>query len=560
MSAVDAAAGGLPAGSPPDEPPARGDAPPQEAPEGERPERPAAGTAAPAEPPLRVEPAAQPAAEPESVRPPLTVPPGTPRSLAADAAGVASDAAAPAVGAALGALPPRAPAAAVPAGALPAVPKVPAVSADRGGAAPAAHDPSVPPPLSDEVEKQRALDVMKRRATGLLVAAAALFVVASVLERRYPWLGFVRAFAEAAMVGGLADWFAVTALFRRPLGLPIPHTAIVPTRKDRIGRSLGRFVQQNFLSRPVIGAKLAQARVGERAGRWLADPERARLVARQVATGLSGAAEVLRDDDVQGFVERTLVARARRVQVAPLLGRVLGLLTADGRHQELLDEALRLLARVVDQNEDAIRDRIAAEAPWWVPGAVEDKIHERVVAALERTLQQVSADPEHPLRLRFDEAVRAFAERLRTSPTTIARAEAIKEEVLTHPAVRDYAGSVWTDVKGALARYASHGDAPEALAAVERGLVSLGNALVADAELQAKVDAWVTEAVLYVVEQYRGEVSQLIETTVAAWDPDATSRRIEVQIGRDLQFIRINGTLVGGLVGLALYGIARLIH
>jgi uncharacterized membrane-anchored protein YjiN (DUF445 family) len=282
-------------------------------------------------------------------------------------------------------------------------------------------------------------------------------------------------------------------------------------------------------------------------------------VARQVATGLSGAAEVLRDEDVQGFVERSLVARARRVQVAPLLGRVLGLLTADGRHQELLDEALRLLARVVDQNDEMIRDRIAAESPWWVPGAVENKIHEKVVTAVERTLQQVSADPEHPLRARFDEAVRAFAERLRTSPATIARAEAIKEDVLTHPAVREYAGSVWTDVKAALARYAEHGEGHETLAAVERGLVSLGNALVADAGLQAKVDAWVTEAVLHVVEQYRDEVSQLIETTVAGWDPDATSRRIEIQIGRDLQFIRINGTLVGGLVGLVLYTVARLL-
>jgi uncharacterized membrane-anchored protein YjiN (DUF445 family) len=421
------------------------------------------------------------------------------------------------------------------------------------------HDPSVPPPLTDEVEKERALRTMQRRATGLLVAAGVLFVVASVLERRFDWFGFVRAFAEAALVGGLADWFAVTALFRHPLGLPIPHTAIVPTRKDRIGRSLGRFVQQNFLSRAVIGTKLAQARVGERAGRWLADPEKARIVARQVATGLSGAAEVLRDEDVQGFVERSLVARARRVQVAPLLGRVLGLLTADGRHQELLDEALRLLARVVDQNDEMIRDRIAAESPWWVPGAVENKIHEKVVTAVERTLQQVSADPEHPLRARFDEAVRAFAERLRTSPATIARAEAIKEDVLTHPAVREYAGSVWTDVKAALARYAEHGEGHETLAAVERGLVSLGNALVADAGLQAKVDAWVTEAVLHVVEQYRDEVSQLIETTVAGWDPDATSRRIEIQIGRDLQFIRINGTLVGGLVGLVLYTVARLL-
>jgi uncharacterized membrane-anchored protein YjiN (DUF445 family) len=426
----------------------------------------------------------------------------------------------------------------------------------------ASHDPSLPPPVADEVEKQAALERMQRRATLLLVAAGAVFLLARWWESRHPWLGFVRAFGEAALVGGLADWFAVTALFRHPLGLPIPHTAIVPTRKDRIGRSLGMFVQRNFLSREVVGAKLQAARVGERAARWLAEPEHARLVARQVAAGLHGAAEVLRDEDVQQFVERGLVARARRVQVAPLVGRALGLLTAGGRHQELLDAGLRLATRAVAEHETMIRERIAAEAPWWVPGAVEDKIHEKVVSGVEATLAEVSADPEHPLRARFDQAVQEFAERLRTSPEAIARAEAIKEELLAHPAVREYAASVWTDVKAALGRYATAGvegveDGRGALAAVERGLVSLGDAVLADPTLTAKVDAWVLESVLFVVEQYRGEVASLIETTVAGWDPDATSRRIEIQIGRDLQFIRINGTLVGGLVGVILYTVGR---
>jgi uncharacterized membrane-anchored protein YjiN (DUF445 family) len=320
------------------------------------------------------------------------------------------------------------------------------------------------------------------------------------------------------------------------------------------------FVQRNFLSREVVGAKIAAARVGERAARWLADPAHARTVARQVAAGLSGAAEVLRDEDVHGFVERSLVTRARKVQVAPLLGRVLTLLTADGRHQELLDEALRLAARLVADNELLIRDRIAAEAPWWMPGAVEDRIHDKVVAAMDRTLAEVAADPTHPLRERFDDAVRTFAEKLRTSPDTIARAEAIKEDMLAHPAVREYAGTVWSDVKAALGRYAStdlDAEGSGALTAVERGLVSAGNAVLADPTLTAKVDAWVLEATLFVVEQYRSEVAALIETTVAGWDPDATSRRIEIQIGRDLQFIRINGTLVGGLVGLVLYALGR---
>ena len=453
-------------------------------------------------------------------------------------------------------------------------------------AAPAgAHDPRFPPPVPDEVEKQRALAQMKRRASAMLLVAAAVFVVARYFEARVPGLGYLRAFAEAAMVGGLADWFAVTALFRHPLGIPIPHTAIVPARKDRIGRSLGRFVQQNFLSPEVVGAKLADARVGERLGRFFADPLKARLVARQVAAGLHGAAEVLRDEDVQAFVERGLVSRARRVQVGPLIGRALGLLTAGGRHQELLDAALRLAARAVAEHETFIRERIAAEAPWWVPGAVENKIHEKVVGSLENTLAEVSADPAHPLRARFDEAVQEFAERLRTSPETIARAEAIKEELLAHPAVREYAGSVWADVKAALARAAGRAlptgpgaasgleiveardvespdvESPDvgAPTVVERGLVAVGNALLADAALTAKVDGWVRDAVLFAIEQYRDEVAHFIEATVAAWDPAVTSQRIETQIGRDLQFIRINGTLVGGLVGLLLYAAGQLV-
>jgi uncharacterized membrane-anchored protein YjiN (DUF445 family) len=285
-----------------------------------------------------------------------------------------------------------------------------------------------------------------------------------------------------------------------------------------------------------------------------------------VAAGLHGAAEVLRDEDVRAFGERTLVARARKVQVGPLVGRALGLLTAGGRHQELLDEALRLAARAVAEHETFIRARIAAEAPWWVPGVVEDKIHDKVVAALEHTLAEVSANPEHPLRARFDEAVAGFAERLRTAPDTIARAEAIKEELLAHPAVRDYAGSLWTDVKARLARHAAPpaepadaGGEPAPPTAVERGLVRVGEALLDDPALQAKVDGWVREAVLFAVSQYRDEAAQLIETTVAAWDPNATSRRIETQIGRDLQFIRINGTLVGGLVGVLLYAMGQLV-
>lgn len=438
----------------------------------------------------------------------------------------------------------------------PAEPDEPApVKALGGTVAPVPAAPRVPVHKEDP-NKQIQLDRMKRRAAGLLVGATVLFVVSLFLERQFPWLGFVRATAEAAMVGGLADWFAITALFRHPLGIPIPHTAIIPSRKDRIGRSLGGFVQNNFLSREVIAARLSGLRVAERIARWISDPTNSRRISHHVASGLAGTAQVLRDEDVQAMIDRALVTRVRKTQVAPVLGNVLSLLTADNRHQELLDEALRLISEGVSRNEELIRQRIREESPWWLPEAVDDRIHDKVVAAIENTLHQVAGDPAHPLRERFDNALTGFIEKLRTSPEVIARAEVIKEDMLENPAVRQFSATIWNDAKHALARYAERKET-DPPGAVEQGLMKLGNAVLSDSELMAKVDQWILDAVLYAVEQFRGEVAQLISYTVGQWDAEETSKKIELQIGKDLQFVRINGTLVGGLVGLILYSISK---
>ena len=424
-----------------------------------------------------------------------------------------------------------------------------------GTVAPGPVAPRVPIHKEDP-NKQIQLDRMKRRATGLLIGATGVFVVSAVFERQFPWLGFVRATAEAAMVGGLADWFAITALFRHPMGIPIPHTAIIPSRKDRIGRSLGGFVQNNFLSREVIAARLHGLRIAERIARWISDPANSGRIAHHVASGLAGTAQVLRDEDVQAMIDRAVVARVRKTQVAPVLGNVLSLLTADNRHQELLDEALRLISEGVSRNEELIRQRIREESPWWLPEAVDDRIHDKVVVAIENTLRQVAADPGHPLRERFDSALAGFIEKLRTSPEVIARAEEIKEEMLENPAVRQFSATIWGDAKQALARYADRKES-DPPGAVEQGLMKLGNAVLTDAELMTKVDHWILDAVLYAVEQFRGEVAQLISYTVGQWDAEETSKKIELQIGKDLQYVRINGTLVGGLVGLLLYTISK---
>jgi uncharacterized membrane-anchored protein YjiN (DUF445 family) len=336
------------------------------------------------------------------------------------------------------------------------------------------------------------------------------------------------------------------------MGIPIPHTAIIPNRKDRVGATLGAFVQKNFLNRDVIIAKLHSLNAAERMARWMVEPENARRIARQIARALAAATNVLRDDDVEEVITKTVVDRVRNTQVAPMLGKFLSVLTADNRHQALLDDAIRLTARAITENQDFIRDRVESESPWWVPGVIDDRIARKIVAALERTMKAVHEDPEHPLRQRFDAALDEFIVRLQASPAVILRAEEIKDEVLNAEAVRGFSASIWADTKAAITRYADEPDGfkPEA---IQRGLTAFGDAMLKDPILMEKVDAWLIEAVVAVVERYQNEVGELIAATVKRWDPTATSRRIELAIGRDLQFIRINGTLVGGLAGMLLF-------
>ena len=410
--------------------------------------------------------------------------------------------------------------------------------------------------VSDDTEKAKQYAIMRRRATALLAAFTLLFVVTAATAHLRPevapfWIRLLRAIAEAAMVGGIADWFAVTALFRHPMGIPIPHTAIVAQRKDRIGRSLGNFVGNNFLARDVIARQLAGMKLGERAARWLAEPEHQARVARAIATGVARASEAIPTEELQASVHGELVKQLRKAQVAPLLGDLLALATTDDRHQEMLDRLVTLVNRIVEDNKEIIRLRIAEESPWWVPGAVDDKLYQKIVSGIERTLAQVATDDAHPLRGQFDKALRDFVEKLHSSPETIARAEAMKERLLEHPAVAELSDSLLGAARGVLARYAGpDAPTPEPL---ERALGAIAERALGSEALLRDVDAAVERLVVGVVEQYRPEVAALIARTVEGWDATAASAKIEVQIGRDLQFIRINGTLVGGLVGLVLY-------
>ena len=407
-----------------------------------------------------------------------------------------------------------------------------------------------------DLEKRAALRSMKRVATGFLLGAVVIFLLARWQQDHHSWLGYVRAFAEAAMVGALAAWFAVTALFRHPLGIPIPHTAIVPKRKDQIGRSLGEFVQDNFLTTEVVDARLAKAQVGKRLGHWLAQPDNAAKAGEGMADALGGVLEVLDDREVGGALEQLVERRVRAVPVAPVVGRAIDLAIEGGHHGRLLDSVLTGLGSFLDDNRATFRGRLEHESPWWVPESIDDRIFNKIYTAVHSFLDDVTAKPDHEVRTAVNERIVAFANRLRTDPELLAKGEELKNEILAHPDVRAWLRSLWGELKaGALS--ATHDPESELRRRIDDSLTQLGGRLHDDADLQAKVDGWVQRAAGYVVTHYQGEVADLIATTVQSWDGKATGERMELQVGRDLQFIRINGTIVGGLAGLVIYAVSQ---
>lgn len=400
---------------------------------------------------------------------------------------------------------------------------------------------------------------MKVIATGLLVAATVVYIVAEALAPQHPWLGYVRAAAEAAMVGALADWFAVTALFRHPMRIPIPHTAIIPTRKNEIGQGLGTFVERHFLTADVVGERLSRARLADRLGRWLAEPSNARRVGDQASVVIRNVLDVLRDDEVQAAIEAAVMRKVRETNVAPLAGQALDVAMAEGRHQDLLSAVIRKVGEEVDRNQALLRARLAQESPWWVPEALDDRVFTKIVSTVRRLLHEVADDPAHPLRASFDQRMAELADDLERSPQMQARAEELKEEMLAHPSLRAWSAGVWSDIKQSV--LTSSADPDSALRQrLEGALVGFGEALRDDADLQAKVDDWAASAVAELLDEAGPEVARFIAQTVERWDPADTSHRIELAVGRDLQFIRINGTVVGGLAGLVIYTVTQLVH
>jgi uncharacterized membrane-anchored protein YjiN (DUF445 family) len=412
----------------------------------------------------------------------------------------------------------------------------------------------------DEQMRARDLRKMKSLATGLLLAATAVFQLARWWEVNDgpAWIGYVRAAAEAGMIGALADWFAVTALFRRPMGLPIPHTAIIPTKKDALGDSLGDFVGQNFLAEPVVRDKLARIDVSRRVAEWIGREANADRVTAELATAARGVVTVLRDEDVQEVLEQLVVRKLMETRVGPPLGAVLGNVLADGSHHRLVDLVCDRAYDWVLANQETVLRIVHERAPGWTPRFVDEMVADRVFLEVQNFAWAVKTDPEHPLRKAVDTFLVEFAVDLQRDPETIERAERVKQQIVDHPEVQRFIGRAWGVAKSMILDAAADPSSTLRLR-VRDGLVAFGRRLAGDAELRGKIDGWLADAAGYVVRHYRHEITTLITDTVERWDAAETSRKVELQVGRDLQFIRINGTVVGALAGLAIYTVANLL-
>lgn len=406
-----------------------------------------------------------------------------------------------------------------------------------------------------DASRRAALRKMRLVATGLLVVAAIIYVLTHGDDGA---LGYVNAAAEAAMVGAVADWFAVTAIFRHPLGLPVPHTALIPKKKDALGESLEEFVTDNFLTADIVQERLEAAEVPLRLGHWVSEPANAASVVRQAAPALARGVGSIEDSEVRTLLESFFLPRLAQEPVAEIAGNLLDGVLEDGAHHGLVDLGVREVHDWVRDNKTAIAGLIGARAPWWSPKWLDDTVIDRMYGELLGWVADVRDTPAHPARKALDDMLKQLAHDLQHDETTMAQAEALKARFLTHPGVADGIVSMWGTVQHTLVDALHDEDGPLRTRFTEL-LSELGERLVRDADLRGAIDRRLHDVAGYVVTTYGREISTLISQTVARWDGDEAARRIELHVGRDLQFIRINGTVVGGLVGLALHAISQLL-
>jgi uncharacterized membrane-anchored protein YjiN (DUF445 family) len=403
--------------------------------------------------------------------------------------------------------------------------------------------------------RTRRLVAARRRATALLGAVTVLFIAVTVAGAHGTLLGYVQAGAEASMVGAVADWFAVTALFRRPLGLPIPHTALIVERKDQFAATLGQFVQENFLNADVLTDRLRAVGLVPRLAAWLSEPTNAARFAGYAADAVVTVAEALRDEDVQRTLTAELTRIVDSVEVAPLAGRALRVVIAEGQHAELFNAILAAADRYLADHSAELRELFEGEAPRWVPDAVYRRVFDRLYSRLRQRLTAMAADPDDPSRRQFDAWVAGLPDRLETSPDLRERGERIKRDVLRSEGLRDWSSSLWQKAKEALRAQAADPDS-ELRRRLTGLLVATGHRLGSDSRLQDGLERMIESAVRALADQFGDELAGLVTGTIERWDATETSFQLELLLGRDLQYIRINGTVVGAGVGLALHALA----
>lgn len=409
-------------------------------------------------------------------------------------------------------------------------------------------------PARTDQSPPEALVRMRLIATGLLVAMALVYLVARSLENSYQAFGFVRAFAEAAMVGGLADWFAVTALFRHPVGLPIPHTAIIPRNKDRIGESLASFLRDNFLVPGVVARRMRRLDLASSVGRWLASPVGGDGRLRQGASRL--AADILEAFDQKrlgGMVKATIGQRLRTLNIAPLLGQTLDAAIAKDRHLPLLNGIIHWAGRTLSANEHLIRAMVherAGSIMRWT--GLDETLANKIIDGLDQMLADMGEDPGHPLRAKAEEGLTKLAFDLQFDDRLRLRVEALKVEIIDNPAMQRWLDGLWESARHAMLRVARDPDAGRQ-GKLGEALQQLGMTLQQDARLRATINRFARRAAVGTAAGYGDAIVRLVSETIRGWDAQTITRRVENAVGRDLQFIRINGTVVGGLVGLAIH-------
>jgi uncharacterized membrane-anchored protein YjiN (DUF445 family) len=403
--------------------------------------------------------------------------------------------------------------------------------------------------------RTRRLAVARRRASALLGVVTALFIAVTAAGVHGTLLGYVQAGAEAAMVGGIADWFAVTALFRRPLGLPIPHTAIIVERKDQFAATLGQFVQENFLNADVLADRISSAGVSRRVATWLADEGNAARFAGHAAEVVVTLAHALRDEDAQRVLMAEVSRAAASVEVAPLAGRAVGVMIAGGHHAVLFDNVISAADRYLDEHYAELRMRFESEAPRWLPDVVYGRAYDRLHARLRERLAAMAEDPDDEARRQFNEWIAGLPERLQTSPELRERGESFKRELLASAGVRDWTSWVWKNTKETMRAQAADPDS-ELRHQITGALTAAGRRLESDQSLQESLERVVESGARTLADQFHDELAGLVTGTIQRWDASETSTQLELLLGRDLQFIRINGTVVGAGVGLALHAIA----